>query len=383
MGRHIRKIAIVTGSRGEYGYIRPVINRIRQDPNIDYFAIATNAHLLTEFGSSIKEFGKDRIKVKEKIYNTLDGYNLVTMAKSLGIFLTQLPEVLDRTKPDIILISGDRGEQLMAAIAGAYMQIPVAHIQSGEISGHIDGITRHAITKFAHIHFCANKEFAERVRKMGEQNFRIFITGAPQLDELFKGKFTEKKQILRKYNLKEDRRIFLLIYHPVAEEYGKELDEVRVILESIKKFDAQIISIFPNSDMGSKQIKEAIERWSNRNFRIFRNLPRQDYLGILKISDIIVGNSSSAIIEAPVFKIPAINIGPRQSGRLQANNVINVDYNKENIIKAIKKAMSSSFRENVKKCVSVYGNGNSSSKIVEILKNIKIDDKLLNKRLTY
>jgi GDP/UDP-N,N'-diacetylbacillosamine 2-epimerase (hydrolysing) len=379
----MRKIAIITGSRGEYGYIKPVIKEIEKDPALDYFLIVTNMHLLNEFGYSFEEIEEDKLKIGGRIFNTFDGYNPLTMTKSLGVFLMQLPEFLDRTKPDIILTAGDRGEQLMAAIAGAYMYIPVAHIQAGEISGNIDGTTRHAITKFAHLHFCANKEFGQRVKMMGEQDFRIFITGAPQLDEMVEGRATPKEELLKKYNLTEKKQKFLLVQHPVTEEYGTETQHMEETLKAVLSFDAEVVAIFPNSDAGNKEIKSTIEKYYNQNFRVFRSIPRQDYIGIMKLSNVIVGNSSSAIIEAPIFKLPAVNIGSRQQGRVQSINVINIGYKKEEIKKAIEKALSPDFKAKLKDCQSYYGDGRASEKIVKILKNVEINDKLLNKKLTY
>lgn len=379
----MRKIAIITGSRGEYGYIRPIIREIQKNSDLDYFVIATNMHPLAEFGYSLEEIKKDGFKVEERIFNVFDGYNPITMTKSLGVFLMQLPEIFDRTKPDIVLIAGDRGEQLMAAIVGAYMYLPVVHVQSGEISGNIDGITRHAITKFAHLHFCANEEFAQRVKMMGEQDFRIYITGAPMLDELMEGIVTDQEQLFKKYNLAKEKPLFLLLQHPVTEEYGKEAQYMEETLKAILSFNAQTIAIFPNADAGNKEIKRMMERHHGPDLKIFRNLPRQDYTGLLKIAKVIIGNSSSAIIEAPVFKLAAVNIGNRQKGRLQSNNVINVGCNSQEIKSAIQKALSPEFQAQIKNCQSKYGDGKASRRIVKILKEITIDDKLLNKKLTY
>ena len=190
-----RKIAIIAGSRGEYGYFRPVIKEIEKNPRMDYGIIAANMHVLDSFGSSVEEIKKDGLKIHAEVFNTLDGYNHVTMVKSLSIFMMQLPELLRQMGADMILLAGDRGEQLIGAVAGSHMYIPVAHIQAGEVSGNIDGITRHAITKFAHIHFAANDDAAERVRKMGEETHRIFNVGAPILDELVSGLITPQEQI--------------------------------------------------------------------------------------------------------------------------------------------------------------------------------------------
>lgn len=381
---NMRKIVIVTGSRGEYGYIRPLIKEIQKDKNLECSIIATNMHLLGEFGYSLEEFEKDGIKVSEKIYNTFDGYTNLTMVKSLGVFLMQLPESIDRLKPDIILCAGDRGENMVVAMTGAYMYIPVAHIQAGELSGNIDGTTRHAITKFAHLHFCANGEFAERVEKMGEEKFRIFDTGAPQLDELVSGEITSQDELIKKYNLDIKKPIFLLVQHPVTEEYGNEVENVSKVMEAVNKFDdAQVLCILPNSDAGNKEVKSVIEKKRSVNFKIFRNIPRQDYAGLMKIADVIVGNSSSAIIEAPIFKLPAVNIGQRQQNRTQAKNVINVSYDTVAIEKAIKTALSAEFKAKISNCSTPYGDGQSSKRIIKILKEVEINDRLIHKKLTY
>src|SRR3989344_9427095 len=199
-----RKIAIIAGSRGEYGYFRPVIKEIKKPPSLDYGIIASNMHVLESFGSSIEEIKRDRLKIHATVFNTLEGYNHLTMVKSLSIFMIQLPELLKQMGADMVLLAGDRGEQLVGAIVGAHMYLPVAHIQAGEVSGNIDGVTRHAITKFAHIHFCANKDAADRVLKMGEERKRVFNVGAPMLDELVGEYMTPEKEIHKKFDLKKE-----------------------------------------------------------------------------------------------------------------------------------------------------------------------------------
>ena len=378
-----RKIAIVTGTRGEYGYIRPVIKEIEKDPALDYEMIVTNMHLLSEFGNSVEEIEKDGFKIGAKHYMALDGYTNTTMAKSLGIFLMQLPETLERIKPDIILLAGDRGEQLVAAIAGAHMNIPVAFIQSGEVSGNVDGVTRHAITKFAHIHFVSNQDAAQRVRKLGEQEFRIFLTGAPQLDELREAKHTNPKKLASKYNLDLTNPLIIAVHHPVTEEYDQAAEQIMQTLLALKEIDTQTIVIHPNSDAGNKKIKEAVYLHSAPKTKIFRNLPREDFLGLMRISAVMVGNSSAGIIEAPFFGLPAVNIGGRQKGRMQGNNVINTGYHKKEIVKAVKKAMLSKFKKGLRRGRSPYGDGRSAEKIVKILKELTIDDKLIRKQITY
>src|SRR3989344_9534490 len=226
-----RQIAIIAGSRGEYGYFRPVIKEISRRPGLDYRIIAVNMHVLDAFGSSIQEIKKDGLKIHAEIFNTLDGYNHLTMVKSLSIFMMQLPELLQQMGADMILLAGDRGEQLVSAVVGSHMYIPVAHIQAGELSGNIDGMTRHAIARYAHIHFAANKDAADRLKKMGEERFRIFNIGAPQLDELGAGNETPEKDVRKKFGLRKGTPPILVVQHSVTEEAA---DAERQMTETLK-----------------------------------------------------------------------------------------------------------------------------------------------------
>lgn len=379
----MRTIAALTGSRGEWGYIRPILKYIDQDPDLDYRIIATHMHLLSTFGSSVKEIERDGFHVDERVYMTFDGYNASTMTKSLGVLLLELPTVLSRMRPDIILLAGDRGEQLMGAVAGLHLGIPVAHIQAGELSGNVDGIVRHAITKLAHIHFAANEEFAERVRRMGEQDFRIFVTGAPLVDELVEGPITPEAELRQRYRLPDQQRLVLTVQHPVTEEEGAAGEQVSETISALMELNWPTIFIYPNGDAGSESIRGQLAAFKRPNVRMFRNLPRQDYLGLMRMASVVVGNSSSGIMEAPSFGRPTVNIGRRQSGRPQACNVINVGYRKSDIVSALKRAISPDFVAKASTARNPYGDGNASERIVDVLKNIEIDTRLLVKELTY
>jgi UDP-hydrolysing UDP-N-acetyl-D-glucosamine 2-epimerase len=379
----MRRIAFLTGSRGEWGYIRPIIRIIEDDPNIDYQIIATNMHMLPQFGNTVNEIERDGFFVAEKLYMTFDGYTSVTMTKSLGSLLMELPTTLQRLKPDILLLAGDRGEQMVGAMVGVHMGIPVAHIQAGELSGNVDGIVRHAITKLANIHFAANEEFAERVRRMGEQEFRVFTTGAPLVDEIVNGEFLSEEQIRQKYRISKAEKLVLAVQHPVTEEERLSGSQVEETIEALLEVGWPTIFIYPNADAGSEAIRGKLAKLKQPNIRLFRNLPRQDYLGFLRIADVLVGNSSSGVMEAPSFGTPAINIGRRQNNRLQAANVINVNFTKDEIVAAIHRATTSEFKEIAAQSINPYGDGKASQRIVDILKNIEITNELLRKEMTY
>jgi UDP-hydrolysing UDP-N-acetyl-D-glucosamine 2-epimerase len=384
MGRYrMRKIAIITGSRGEYGYIRPVIRLIEKDADLDYELIVTNMHLLQDFGISYREIEKDNIKIGQKIFMTLAEYTNTTMVKSLGIFMLSITDTFERISPDIILLAGDRGEQLISAIVGAHLNIPVAHIQAGEVSGNIDGMSRHAITKFAHIHFASNEDAAERIRKMGEEEFRIKEVGAPQLDDFNSNMFLRKDEVYSKFHLNACEPIILVVQHPVTEESLQAGDQMEETLKAICNLKLQTLIIYPNNDAGSILIQRKIEEYRKPFIHVERNLKREEYAGIMNAADVIVGNSSSGIIEAPSFGLPAVNIGRRQIGRFQGKNVINTDHDASKIEAAIKKALTNEFRKNLTSMKNPYGDGKASQRIVKTIKNIVIDEKLLNKRLTY
>lgn len=380
----MRKVAFLTGSRGEWGYIRPIIKLIENDPEMDYQILATHMQLLPEFGMAVNEIQKDGFKVDEKLYMTLDGYTNQTMTKSLGLLLIELTTALTRLKPDLLLLAGDRGEQLMGAIAGGHLGIPCAHIQAGELSGNIDGIVRHSITKLVHLHFAANEEFAERVRKMGEQPFRVHNVGAPQLDELLNGDFTLKKELDDRFNFKNDEPVLLAVQHPVTEEEDMAAVHINETIEALKETGNKTIMIYPNADGGSSEVRKALQKLKGTNIQLFRNLPRRDYLGLMKRASLIVGNSSSGILEAPTFGLACVNIGRRQTGRPQADNVLNVkNYNKSDILKGIREALTEKFQKRAAASENPYGDGRSSEKIYHILKEVTIDPNLLNKEMAY
>jgi GDP/UDP-N,N'-diacetylbacillosamine 2-epimerase (hydrolysing) len=379
----MRTIAVITGSRGEWGYIRPVLRLIEKEPSLDYRIIATNMHLLPAFGMSVHEIEKDGFHVDERIFMTFDGYTAATMTKSLACFLMELPTALQRIKPDFILLAGDRGEQLMGAIAGLHMGIPVAHIQAGELSGNVDGIVRHAITKLAHIHFAANEQFAERVRRLGEHDFRIFVTGAPLVDELTAGLVTTETDLRLRYRLKENERLILTVQHPLTEEESQAGDQVSETINALTEINWPTIFVYPNGDAGSDLIRSRLVKLKRPHIRLFRNLPRQDYLGLMKMADVVVGNSSSGIMEAPSFGKPAVNIGRRQNGRPQALNVVNAGNCKDEIVTAVRVATSPEFVAKARLASNPYGDGTASGKIVKVLKEIEINARLLNKEMAY
>ena len=273
----------------------------------------------------------------------------------------------------------------MAAIAGAHMNIPVAHIQAGELSGNIDGMTRHAITRFAHLHFCASEDAAERLRRMGEEPFRIHLTGAPQLDELVNGHYTTQEEIASLFRLNLQDPVVLLVQHPVTEEYEQAVAQIQETLEAVCSLGHQTVAIFPNNDAGNHGIRRLLERYHRPFMRIERNVPRELFAGLMRVASVMVGNSSAGLIEAPCFKLPAVNIGTRQRGRQRGDNVIDVSANRHQIRGAIERALSPDFRRALaaRGGNPYQGDGKVAERIVQILKTVPITEELLKKQIAY
>ena len=379
-----RKILYITGTRADYGLMRFVLRKIEEHPKLELEIVATGMHLMEEFGMTINEIKKDGFKV-HMIDATYERDNKESMVNFIGKFIQLLTEKAREIKPDIILLLGDRGEMLAGAIVGAYLTIPVAHLHGGDVTSTVDEFARHAITKLAHIHLPATKESANRIIKMGEDPSNVFVVGAPGLDTILNEKLVEPMELSEKYNLELSEPILLVVQHPVTTEIDDAPDQIHETLEAILELKYQTVLIYPNADAGGRKMIEVVKEYKKYSFiEAFKSIPHKEYLSLMKIASVMVGNSSSGIIEAPSFGLPVVNIGSRQEGRQRAENVIDVDYDKEQIKAAIKKALyDEDFKREVKNCKNPYGDGKAGVRIADILSKIKVDKKLLQKRLTY
>ena len=379
------KLLFFTGARSEWGYIRPILELCKKK-KIKFNLSVSNTHLLNNFGYSKSDIIKDGFKIDDEIFMTLDGYNDVTMAKSLAIFGQSFSDLLNRVRPDWVVLAGDRGETFMASVISAYMNIPIAHIQAGELSGNIDGQARHAIGKFAHLHFASNIDAAKRLEKLGEQKFRIQNLGAPQLDDMQNTQkiLIAQKKLEKKFVEISKINYALCIFHPVVEEYQRTKKNYSILHNFLKKHVKFRIWISPNSDSGSNIIKDSFNKLRDSNDLLIDNLPRFEYISLLKNCDFIIGNSSSGIIESASFKKPCINIGRRQKNRFSVRNVVNVEViNYRNLLKSFKIIKNKKFLSALKTVKNPYGDGNSAKKILNKILSTKINAKLINKMLTY
>ena len=375
----INHITIFTGSRGEWGYIRPVVQLLKE-MNLKFDIIVANMHLLPQNGFTEKEILSDGFEISERVYMNLHGPDEISWPKSLGLLTFQLPDIYARLNTDLLLVAGDRAETFSAVCAAFYADLPIAHIQAGELSGHKDGMVRHAIGKLAHIHFASNQDAADRLRRFGEQDFRIHRVGAPQLDDIKVQNLMSIQEIKDTLNFDLKKNFALCVVHPTSESPTECQDYVKMIGRACEENDLMQVWIYPNNDAGSKGIVSELDRMTSNDIVSFRNLNRRTYLSLINKAQMIIGNSSSGLLEAPSLKTAAINLGQRQNDRVRAESVIDVsDVSIRSIDEAIKTLSSDVFRRRLKDVSNPYGDGHSASRIVKILENTLIDSQLINK----
>lgn len=381
----MRKIAVVTGTRAEYGYLKPLMEAIEHDNELELIPIITGMHLLSDYGNTYKIVENDFSK-SVKVPMALNGDTLKDMANYFASGVKNFAEYFTKNSPDIVIVLGDRSESFAAAVVAMYLNIPVAHISGGDVSaGTVDESIRHAITKIAHIHLVHTQENADRVEKMGEDKKRIFVTGALTLDTILNKDLQTKEEIFKKYNLNSDITTFLVVQHPITTLKDRGYSQMKELFLALDELKQQTIVLYPNCDAGGKKLINLIEKYENKDYiNAFKSLPHEEYLSLMKAANLMIGNSSSGIIEAPSFKIPVINIGNRQKGRSRTENIIDVDPEKDKILKAIDFALNDKgFLKKIEICKNKFGDGNASQKIVKILKDIEIDGKLIQKQITY
>jgi len=368
----MNKILYISGTRADYGLMRMVLARINETPGMKLEVIATGMHLMPEFGNSVNEIIADGFTIHRlPVVHGEDTRE--SMAEFVGSLVVSLTKKVQEIRPDLILLLGDRGEMLAGAIVGTYAGIPVAHIHGGEVTSTVDEPVRHAITKLAHLHLPATKKSARRIIRMGEDPGRVHVVGAPGLEPILSGTFTPEEKLVKRYRINPAQPLLLVVQHPVSAEVADAAEQMRSTLRAVAGSGCLAIVVYPNADAGGRKMITIIEEFSRMSPQIqaYRNLPHDDYLGLLKIASVLIGNSSSGIIEAPTFHLPVINIGTRQDGRERAGNVIECNYTEREITAAIRMALSDKdFLAKVRRCRNPYGRGDSSKKIVELLRHM-------------
>ena len=379
------KICVIGSSRATYGYKKNILKILNKDKNFDLKFIVTGMHLSKKHGYSVKDIIADKIPIYKKINTNFESDDEKKHIFSLSKEMVNLSISYNKIKPDLVLVTGDRAEMFVAALTAVYMKIAVAHIQSGDLSGHIDGSIRHAITKISHLHFASCEDSKKRVLKMGEEKWRVYNTGAPQLDDFNLPSKIGINNLNKKLKTKIEKEFIIVMQHPVLYENIDSGLQIEKTLKALEKLPLQKIVIYPNIDTGNNKIIKIIEKYKDKKkFKIFKNLKREHFIFLLRNARILVGNSSCGILEAASFKLPVINIGNRQKGRLQSKNIINTGYSSKEIIKAIKVIQKSKkYKKDLSKCKNLYGDGKSSIRIVNILKKMKYNKKLLDKTNSY
>lgn len=375
-----KKILIVTERRADYSKFRPILKEIQKSKKLDYYLVVTGSHLLKEHGLTINDIKNDGFKISQKfrMYETIkdDSGAKMTLALSKAIF--HLTNIIQKTKPDIILAGFDIGANLAAAIVGAHMNILVAHLEGGEISGTIDESIRHATTKFSHIHFVTHVEAKQRLIRMGENPKFIHNVGNPSLDGIKVFKKIDPAKLEKEFSIDLTEPFFLILQHTVTSEINKIDVHFEKTINAIRELNVQSIFINGNADAGSNKISNTIKKLKIKSYN---SLTFEKFINLLSLCTALVGNSSSGIMEAPFLKIPSINIGTRQTGRLHASSVIDVSYNKLEIKNALKKILyDKNFQKTLRKTGSLYGNGNASKKLVKILENLDLEKIPIQKR---
>ena len=378
-----RKILFVTERRADYSKLRPVINEIKKSKKFEYYLIVTGSHLLKKHGYTINEIKKDGFQIykKFKMFEENDDDSPSTMTMGFGKAVIKLTKIIKTLKPDLIFSGFDIGANFAAAVIGAHMNIHVAHLEGGEITGTIDESIRHAISKFAHIHFTSNEQATERLIKMGESSKNIFTVGNPSLDVIKSLKIISKKKLENEFNINLDKPLLLIVQHTVTTEINKIDKYFLETINAIKETNYQSIIISGNADAGSQRIKKIIK---NSNILNYENLPFIKYISLLYYSSAIIGNSSSGIMEAPFLHIPSINIGTRQEGRGKTESIMNVKYDKHEIKMAINKTLTDKkFLNSIKNQKNEHGNGTASKKIIQILEKLNFENISIQKKLAY
>ncbi len=373
----MKKIAVVTGTRAEFGLLSPLIDEIQNGQEMQLQLIVTAMHLSPEFGYTVDEIEKKGYKIDRKVECLLSSDTAVGITKSIGLAMIGFADALNELNPDLVIILGDRTEMLAAATAAMVANIPIAHIHGGETTeGAYDESIRHAITKMSYLHFASTETYRQRIIQLGEQPERVFNVGAIGLDSIKNMQLLDKEEFEQSINFKLGKNNILITFHPVTLESQSAQAQFKAILDVLGSLkDTHFIFTHANSDKNGRVINQMIEQFVNENKDkavAFKSLGQLRYLSALKFMDVVLGNSSSGIIEVPYFNIPTINVGDRQKGRILSESVIKAEPTIESIAIAYKKATDISFRKKIKSQEQIFGSGNTVEKIMNVLRNQNI-----------
>jgi UDP-hydrolysing UDP-N-acetyl-D-glucosamine 2-epimerase len=380
----LRRVAVVTGTRAEYGILRPVLRELGAAPGTLPLVVAAGMHLLPEFGLTVRDIERDGFEVAARVHMGTQGDDPAAMATALGMGIAGMSGALQALRLDIVLVVGDRGEPFAATVAAAHLNIPVAHLHGGECTtgGNIDESLRWAITRFAHLHLAATALSAARLVESGEEPWRVTVVGAPGLDAVLGEPPLPDGELGASLAVDLNLPVLVVVQHPVTTQAAAAAGQLRETLEAVAGTGYQAVIVYPNADAGGRAMIEVLEGFrSNPRFRLHRSLPHRAFLSLLRRAAALVGNSSCGIIEAPSLGLPAVNVGIRQEGRERGANVIDVDHDRGAIAAAIRRAVTDQdFRRRVARSPNPYGDGRAARRIVARLGAVALDERLIQKR---
>lgn len=374
-----RKICVVTGSRAEYGLLYWLMKEVLADEELRLQLLVTGMHLSPEFGLTFRSIEDDGFTIDGKVEMLLSSDTPVGIAKSMGLGVMGFADALSALEPDVLVVLGDRYEIFAAVQAAMVMRLPIAHIHGGEVTeGVIDEAIRHSITKMSHLHFVAAEPYGRRVIQLGEDPHRVYNVGAVALDNLRRESLIERDALEREIGIQLTEPFFLVTYHPVTLDSRGPARAAEALCAALESFpESTVIFTKANADTDGRVINRVFDEFAARHCERMRSvvsLGRVRYLSAMALADVVIGNSSSAIIEAPFLKKAAVNVGPRQSGRLKAESVIDCPDDRDAITYAIRKAISPEFKGRLPLVESLYGRGNASFRIKEVLKTVSLEN---------
>ncbi|WP_130805870.1 UDP-N-acetylglucosamine 2-epimerase [Senegalia massiliensis] len=380
-------ISILTATRAEYGLLKPIIEKLNSIEEFDVRVVATGAHLSSEFGLTYKEIEQDRVIIDERIEILLSSDTPSSISKSMGLAMISFADYFEKLNPDMLIVLGDRYETFAVSTVAMNQRIPIAHLYGGETTeGAIDESMRHAITKLSYLHFTSTEKYRKRVIQLGENPERVFSIGAIGIENVLNQKLMNKSEVEKSIEFMLEKPYAIVTFHPVTLEGDNSKEQIKELLSACRLYeDIKFIFTKANADSNGRVINKMIDEFvdNNDNAIAFTSLGMIRYLSALKYCSMVIGNSSSGLVEAPSFGVPTINIGDRQKGRIQSDSVINCKPYKDDIKNAIDLALTQEFKIKAKNTINPYGDGNTSSKIVEIIKNFVINDKINLKKKFY
>lgn len=378
----MRTIGVVTTARADFDIYLPVLRGIKAAPDLSLHLIVSGMHLSPEFGCTETMIEAAGFDIGQRVEMLVSSDRPGGIVRSMGLGLIGYAQAFEDARPDMLLVLGDRFEMHAAVLAALPFKLPVAHIHGGEVThGAIDDALRHSITKLSHLHFVATEVYARRVEQLGEEPWRITVSGAPALDNLREVALLPAKELEVTYGIRVDPRPLLVTFHPVTLEYEQSARQVGALLAALEAWGGPVVFTQANADTSGREINRLLHAWvdSRDDAWMLDNLGNRAYFSMMAQAAAMVGNSSSGLIEAPSFRLPVVNIGSRQGGRLRASNVIDVGYEQAEIAAAISEATSEAFRDGLRYLVNPYGDGGAAARIVAGLSAAVLDDRLLLK----